>query len=115
MYKISPRWYFLLEGGRLRKPTKLQRELISLLKELGGEATTRQISEASGPDSHNLGPRIGTGSVAFSLGQAAGYVKYCGMASRGNASWKLLKEPEPQPVKQSVADPQISLTFEDAS
>ncbi len=100
----------------MKKPTALQRDLIGILKNLGGQATTRQISEASGRAPHPYqGPRIGTNSVSFSLGQATDYVEYCGMASKGNASWHLVKEPEPKPAKKSETGPQSGLNFEDAS
>ncbi|MEK9157908.1 MAG: hypothetical protein AAB638_01855 [Patescibacteria group bacterium] len=98
----------------MNKPTKLQRELIGILKRLGGKATTREISEASGRDESNCGrPRIGTGSTSFSLGQARDYVKYLGMASKGNAIWELVTEPEPPPTKEPVVDPQGSLGFDE--
>lgn len=99
----------------MKKPTPLLRDLISILKGLGGEATTRQISEASSRDRLNLGPRIGTGSVAFSLGYASEYVEYCGIQSKGNARWKLIQEPEPAVVKELATDPQSGFNFEDAS
>lgn len=82
-----------MESVKKRKVTKLQFELVAILIRLGGEATTEQIAEASGPSGNSFDQyRINKNAISQSLGYLHGVVKYEGMASKGNAKWRLVSD-----------------------
>jgi hypothetical protein len=78
---------------RKRKVTQLQYQLVAILVRLGGEATTREIvAQSPVKVSNGSSYAVSTNAVSQALSYLTDVVKYEGMASRGNAKWRLLAD-----------------------